>query len=440
MNVLMLGWEISPHITGGLGVACDGLLHGLHSVGSTSVTFVLPKLCGKENSAIATFIAAHSYARTAFCTEGDLAALSEELVNSRQVCNISAGKKITPPHTLAATLSAYRANREISLAPIFDYAARMPDLMKNTICDVIHAHDWLTLPAAVVAKQHSNRPFVAHIHSTEVERTGKHVNPDVFAIEFEGLKLADKVIAVSHLTRQVLVTHYNVDPRKVDVIYNAADHFPCEPPRLRTSDNEPVVLFIGRITHQKGPRYFIEAASLVLRRFEHAHFIMAGDGDLLPMVKSLVRLKGLQDHFHFPGFLDAPAVRSLLTRADIYVMPSVAEPFGIGALEAIRAGVPVVVSQQSGVTEVIDHLSCVEASDTHALAGAITDLLACPVLAYQQALHAQQQEAQLSWSRSAETLLLIYEAAIGSVSPPTSAPLSLVTDGQQNAKLNDIES
>jgi glycogen synthase len=423
MNVLMLGWELPPHITGGLGVACEGLLHGLHALGTTSVTFVMPKLCGEENGAIATFIAADSYAKAVICPGDSLAVLFDGFVGSRHIDNTSVRMRIATSRDPSPHLSVYGASQGIPLDPVFDYAARMPALMKNITCDVIHSHDWLTLPAGVVAKQYTSLPLVAHMHSTEVERAGERVNPDVFAVEREGLRWADRVVAVSHSTRQVLITHYGVDPRKVDVIYNAADHFPRSVPRRRAVDTDPVVLFVGRMTHQKGPRHFIEAASLVLRQFQEAHFVMAGDGDLLPMMKSLVKLKGLQSRFHFPGFLDASSVRSWLTRADVYVMPSVAEPFGIGALEAIRAGVPVVISQRSGVTEVIDHLYSVDASDARAIADAVVDVLVSPTHAYQQVQLAQQEEARLSWPRSAEAMLVAYQAARGNV--PSQASVSL---------------
>lgn len=403
VKVLMLGWELPPRLTGGLGTACEGLLRGLHSLGTTAVTFVVPSLHGGESDTLARLLAANAYPRAPLNQELALSTFRQAWPSLDEM-----GEASWRPSTLEPPVPAYGAYHGALLAPILDYAARMPALLAGAAFDVIHAHDWLTLPAAAIAKQRTNRPLIAHVHSTEVERAGTRAHRHVLAIEHEGLRLADRIVAVSQATRQVLVTHYGIDPAKVDVVYNAADQVPRITPRQRTIAADPVVVFIGRVTQQKGPHYFIEAACKLRRIWGHAKFVMAGDGDLLPTMKALVQARGLQQCFHFPGFLDAPSVRSWLERADVFIMPSLAEPFGIGALEAVRAGVPVVVSRHAGVAEVIEHLSRVDSGDAQAMADAVARLLASPDEAYRQAVNAQRDEAVWTWRRSAEAIQAIY--------------------------------
>lgn len=392
----MLGWELPPHITGGLGVACEGLLRGLHALGETSVTFVASTLPGGESEVSARIIAMDRFP------------LANESPLTARIDVAESGLHAAPARSITGATGAYNGS---SVLPALTYAARLPALLRHVPeIDVIHAHDWLTLPAAGRAKRVTQRPLAVHMHSTEIERAGGRAHPEIVAIERDGLASADAVVAVSEATRRVLVSHYGVSPAKVMVIHNAADHMPWTRPAPRVVKDDPVVTFVGRLTQQKGPRHFIEAASRVLRQFPEARFVMAGDGDQMQMARTLVIAKGLAPQFRFLGFLDAAGVRSCLTQSDLYVMPSIAEPFGIGALEAIHCGVPVVISAPCGVNESVFALTRVQAGDSAALAEAIIRLLNDPCGAYQQALCAQIEARHLTWCRAAEAVLTVYRA------------------------------
>jgi glycosyltransferase involved in cell wall biosynthesis len=218
--------------------------------------------------------------------------------------------------------------------------------------DIIHAHDWMTFPAGIAAKALSGKPLVVHVHATEIDRSGEHVNPAVFAIEKEGMMNADKVITVSNWTKKIAIRDYGIDESKIEVVHNGIN--PKETagagrdfsPQL----NSPVVTFLGRITHQKGPMYFVEAARKVHRQFPDVHFVVAGSGDQLPQMIERIAQEKLSDRFHFTGFLKGDDVDRVWAMSTVYVMPSVSEPFGIAPLEAIQAGVPVILSKQAGVS------------------------------------------------------------------------------------------
>ncbi|AGG90247.1 glycosyltransferase family 4 protein [Rhodanobacter denitrificans] len=383
MNVLMLGWELPPRITGGLGVACQGLLEGLSALEGISISFILPRLWGGERSGKSRLIAA---------------------------CDIEPWTRGQPDGRLkASTLSIDKgAYQGESVRAALNYARHIDNVMSvlGATPDLVHAHDWLTFPAAIRAKERLGCPLVAHVHSTEVERAGERMHPAIDDIERRGLIAADRVLAVSGRTRRLIIERYGIAPEKVKVIHNAADHHPWRSP-LR-SKKDRVVSFIGRVTWQKGPSNFIEAAHQVARRLPDTRFVMAGEGDRLAMMKTLCFARDLKDRVDFPGFLDAKGVEDLLAQSAVYVMPSLSEPFGIGALEAIRSGVPVVLSNACGVSEMVRHVQCVNAADSTALADAIVRCLTRPEEAAQQALLAQQEVASWSWCHAAAAIHTTY--------------------------------
>jgi glycosyltransferase involved in cell wall biosynthesis len=222
--------------------------------------------------------------------------------------------------------------------------------------DIIHAHDWLAYPAGIAAKAVSGKPLVIHVHATDFDRSGGNVNPVVYNMEKEGMDAADKIITVSNLTRDIVINKYNISPDKVETVYNAVEppsHSELDIPE-RTYDDK-IVTFLGRITMQKGPEYFIEAARMVLSRMPNVRFVMAGSGDMMErMIRHAAALR-ITDRFHFTGFLRGNDVFTMLRMSDVYVMPSVSEPFGISPLEAMQSNVPVIISKQSGVAEVLTH-------------------------------------------------------------------------------------
>lgn len=274
--------------------------------------------------------------------------------------------------------------------------------------DVIHAHDWLTYPAGIRAKEVSGKPLIVHVHATEFDRAGKNVDNRVFEIERQGMTEADKIIAVSQWTKDVIVGKYGIDPQKVTVVHNGIVASESMKIPFIPKIGDHVVTFLGRITYQKGPQYFVDAARKVLDYFPDTHFIMAGSGDLLSAMIDRVAQMKLSTRIHFTGFLKGEQMRQVWSVTDVYVMPSVSEPFGITPLEAIQAGVPVIVSNQSGVSEVVDHALKVDFWDTDALANAIINVLRHKGLSDSLRVNSRKEIGALTWRRAASKINELY--------------------------------
>jgi glycosyltransferase involved in cell wall biosynthesis len=293
------------------------------------------------------------------------------------------------------------------------YAAAARAIAREESFEIIHAHDWMTYLAGIAAKQESGRPLVVHVHSTEFDRSGLHVNQQIYDIERAGMHVADRVIAVSHLTKRICVERYGVDPDKVTVVYNAIDDDGGAgtlrfPPIRR---DERIVLFLGRITMQKGPEYFISAAKKVLERMENVRFIMAGGGDMARRMIELAAEMGIGHRVLFTGFLRGDDVRKVFRMADLYVMPSVSEPFGIAPLEALANNVPVLISKQSGVAEVLKHALKVDFWDVDEMANKILAVLRHPPLQQTLRDHGTIEVRRFSWTDSAKNCLDVYRLA-----------------------------
>ncbi len=296
---------------------------------------------------------------------------------------------------------------------VLNYALVAREIAANEKFDIIHAHDWLTYLAGVEAKRISGRPLVVHVHATEFDRSGENVNQTVYNIERYGMHNADIVITVSNWTRNIVINRYGVPPEKVFTVYNAVDHLPDYKKHYRKTVPEKIVTFLGRITFQKGPEYFVEAAKLVYDRCQDVRFVMAGSGDMYWKMIRLAASRGISDRFHFTGFLRGENVIRMLDISDVYVMPSVSEPFGISPLEAMRFNVPVIISKQSGVAEVLRHAIKVDFWDTYAIADSIYGLVKYEGLAKIFKKYARQELEQLKWENSARKVLWLYQKALG---------------------------
>lgn len=387
MNILMFGWEFPPYISGGLGTACAGLTKGLNAVGGVKTTFVLPKSNANPALDSTEFVDSIRFVQV------------DSTVPAAQSARVVPRK--TPASSYGGATMTGAAMRYASSA------ARM--LSDSDEFDVIHAHDWLTYTAGVHAKRMTGKPLVVHVHSTEYDRSGTTYDPDIYKIERLGMDMADKIIAVSNYTRDVIVERYGQHPDKIVTIYNATEKWDVIPRQRSAIEQRPVVTFLGRITYQKGPEYFVEAARLVLQKVAQVEFVMAGDGDLLPRMKSLVSALGMAEHFRFPGFIGAAEVRALFAQSDVYVMPSVSEPFGIAALEAINADVPVVLSSNCGAAELLDSVLTVAPDDCQAMADAIVRLITDPQYARALAAGAREEMRNVSWDESAGNLKGLYQ-------------------------------
>ncbi|CDN32271.1 Poly(glycerol-phosphate) alpha-glucosyltransferase [Mucinivorans hirudinis] len=274
--------------------------------------------------------------------------------------------------------------------------------------DIIHAHDWLTYFAGIAAKRVSGKPLVVHMHATEFDRTGENVNTIVYNIERTGMHGADKVCAVSNMTRQTVIDKYGVPADKVVTVHNGVLFKTESNAEVERNIDDKIVTFLGRITYQKGPDYFVEAAAKVLKKLPNVRFVMAGSGDMLNHVIRRVAKLGIADRFHFTGFLRGNDVQKMFALSDIYIMPSVSEPFGISPLEAMRANVPVIISKQSGVAEILETAVKVDYWDVDAMADAIYSLIKYPVLSDIYKDKGMDEVNTLTWDPAAKKLVEIY--------------------------------
>lgn len=427
----MFGWEFPPHIAGGLGTACYGMTYGLakHDV---RVIFIVPKAYGNEDQRYARIVNASDVDAPCGgdCGGDDLwQKLTFLQIDSNMVPYIA-------PEEFEVYAEECRRRGKAPGSPLqdvwkerYEFSGRYgPNLMEEVAryamvaaqvakdlegkFDVIHAHDWLTYYAGIAAKRVSGKPLVVHMHATEFDRSGEKVNQGVYNIERAGMQAADCVIAVSNLTRHIVIERYGIPADKVFTVHNAVRFNLAENTDEERAVPDKIVTFLGRITYQKGPDYFVEAAAKVLKRAKNVRFVMAGNGDMLNHVIRRVAKLGIADHFHFTGFLKGDEVQRMFALSDVYVMPSVSEPFGISPLEAMRSNVPVIISKQSGVAEVLDYAIKVDYWDVDAMADAIYGLISYPALAEMSSEKGLQEVTNLKWENAAREIASIYRALV----------------------------
>jgi glycosyltransferase involved in cell wall biosynthesis len=302
------------------------------------------------------------------------------------------------------------------MSEVMRYASAAGSIAKKVSFDIIHVHDWLTMLAGVEAKRISGKPLIVHAHALEFDRSGDNINKAVYDIEKYGMENADRVIAVSHYTKDTIIQKYGIDPAKVTVIHNAVtkDLVPYNS-QYKRMGKDKVVLFLGRITFQKGPDYFVEAAAKVLAHSDNVRFVMAGSGAMAPnMIERIAELK-LGRKFHFTGFLKGQEVEQMYRESDVYVMPSVSEPFGISPLEAMRYDVPVIISKTSGVAEVLSSALKVDFWDIDELAGKILAVLNHKSLRDELVARGSVELKTIQWDNAAARLTEVYNQFIPSV-------------------------
>jgi hypothetical protein len=280
--------------------------------------------------------------------------------------------------------------------------------------DVIHAHDWITYPAAVRIKEMTGKPLVVHVHSLETDRVGEKAKGDwnrVFEVELKGMQKADRVIPVSRYTQDCATEHYGIAEEKFYPVHNAID--PAETFRVPNLSGEKLVLFLGRVTFQKGPEFMVETAYKLLQVYPNVMFFVAGVGDMMDDLKKKVLERGIDHKFVFAGFLSKTNVRKILAQADVYFMPSVSEPFGLSALEAAQFDVPCVISRQSGVAEVLPNALNADFWDTETFANYIYGLLNYEGIRKDMVNRTRKDIAQLTWDDSARDVMEVYESIPG---------------------------
>ncbi|MBN2813696.1 MAG: glycosyltransferase [Bacteroidales bacterium] len=423
----MFGWEFPPHISGGLGTACYGLTKGLHSVGVNDILFVVPKAYGDEDATKVNIIDAGEivvsdrivdyksfFQKMRFIEVGSSIrpyASPEEYENLTEAER--AGVKYLVQSSFSGKLSFSGGYGQNLFQEIANYAVVASVIAYQQKFDIIHAHDWLAYPAGIAAKMISGKPLVVHVHATDFDRSGGSVNPSVYQIEKAGMEAADKVIAVSNLTRNIIIEKYGISPDKVVTVHNAVE--PLNNGELKFAEryiNDKIVTFLGRVTLQKGPEYFIEAAHLVLQKMKNVRFVMAGSGDMLNRMIGRVAALKIGHRFHFTGFLKGDDVHHMFSLSDVYVMPSISEPFGISPLEAMQSNVPVIISRQSGVSEILHHAIKVDFWDTHAMADAIYGILKYEGLPNMFKKHARLEVDNLKWEHAADKVKNIYQSLL----------------------------
>lgn len=411
-KVLMLGWEYPPHHSGGLGVACKGMAHALID-NDVHVCFMLPRTVDLKEHKVPILFADKHVTKTVTYTTPHLEVMARELNNpylssveyeKKLRTFVAAGGKIIP-RTLLEQVDYYSTLvRTLARQDLDSY-------------DVIHAHDWLCFPAAITAKELTGKPLIVHVHATEFDRCGgRHVNQLVYDREREGMQKADHIIAVSELTKRIIVEHYGIDPSKVTVVHNG--NTPANTQlggrfaslRHLREQGHKVVLFAGRITIQKGVDYFVHAAKKVLQHQKGVYFIVAGSGDMEQQIMRLTADLGISSNFLFTGYYTLEEQASLFSLADVLVMPSVSEPFGIIPLESMSNATPVIVSKQSGVSEVITHALKVDFWDTDEMANKILAVINHPVLKQTLTTEGLRQVGSITWDRAAKKLKGLYHA------------------------------
>jgi glycosyltransferase involved in cell wall biosynthesis len=445
MRVFMLGWEFPPFISGGLGTACYGLTKAMSSIG-TDIMFVLPRpvstpfsthvrlvsphpgsplaspttefrLDEFENVTFRTVNAALSpYANPADYEGGDLASKLKEAPSDAAKSEITASAVKAATASQALVGSGKQSGSPYGgdmFAEIQRYALLATEIARGESFDVVHAHDWMTFPAGLAVAALKNVPLIVHVHSTEFDRSGIHVDQRIYDIERRGMHGAMKVIAVSYLTKNQITHQYGVDPSKVEVVYNAIEPSTngFDEEKYSIHKDEKIVLFLGRITMQKGPEYFLAAAKKVLEVMDNVKFVMAGSGDMIRRTIEMAASLGIGHKVLFTGFLRGGDVEKVFKMADLYVMPSVSEPFGIAPLEAMSHDVPVIISKQSGVSEVLTHALKVDFWDINEMANKIIAVLKHPPLASTLRQHGSFEVRRLHWVDAARQCVQIYGQA-----------------------------
>jgi len=446
MKIFMLGWEFPPFISGGLGTACYGLTRGLNELGH-QIVFVLPQ---PVSSQYTTHVHLRSPGAPAVMAQGGPSG-SAEWCSSYTMKELANVEFRSIPSSLQAYATPEVARRRKTVgqtdedeadsaaegedaheplsvlaggaggghyggdmfAEIQRYARFAVRLARRESFDVIHAHDWMTYPAGIAVAAATGKPLVIHVHSTEFDRSGEHVNQRIYDIERQGIHAAQRVICVSHLTRNIVLNRYGAPGEKVEVVYNAidlnGDQHSLPPP---IGKDEKIVLFLGRITMQKGPEYFLAAAKKVLEHEQNVRFVMAGSGDLIRRSIEMAAEMGIGHKVVFTGFLRGDDVARVFKMADLYVMPSVSEPFGIAPLEALSHEVPVLISKQSGVSEVLGHALKVDFWDVNEMANKIIAVLRHPPLQATLREHGSFEIRKLTWRDSAQGCVRVYGTAI----------------------------
>ncbi len=448
VRVLMLGWEYPPRFAGGLGKACQGLSQALAKAGA-QVFFVLPTFPERKTERHLEVVGAREClleagwdvdapTRSVSLEEEEVTFIRSEAklfpygmhpsdpvpkrimsaFESLDIEKRTAPVFGAPVGFRSGTSGGAKANQEIYgknlWSEIEKFSFTVRHLADSHEVDCVHAHDWMTFPAAFEFQRATGVPVFLHVHATEYDRSGESVNRDVFQIEREGFRRSTHIFAVSRYTAGIVERFYGVPKQKISVVYNAPEDHAKQVSASPDDPREPQVVFLGRLTFQKGPDHFLRAAAIVSGLDKKAKFIYCGTGDMLDWLRKQAHELGIEKRVHFAGFVDPAGVDQILQRSKVLVMPSVSEPFGLVALEAIHCGIPVILSKQSGVREVLPRALQVDFWDHEKLADQILAALRLPALSNQLVYDGMELIQHLSWEKSAQRVLRGYRQHLGS--------------------------
>ncbi len=413
MKALMFGWEFPPHILGGLGTASYGLTRGMALQPDMEITFVIPRPHGDEDQSFLKIIGTCNV--PVVWRDVDWNFVNErigtimhpdEYFHLRNHIRYDYSRIGTNELGCIGFSGRYPDNL---LEEISNYEAAASVIAHAYPFDIIHSHDWLTYPAGIFAKQITGKPLVIHVHATDFDRSRGNVNPTVYGIEKRGMDTADHIITVSDLTREIVIEKYHIDPNKVSTVHNAVEPLANVDTFVKEPRKDKIVTFLGRITMQKGPEYFVEAAARVLEKTRHVRFVMAGSGDMMNQMIHLVAQRGIADKFHFTGFLKGSEVHNMLAQSDVYMMPSVSEPFGISPLEAMQVGTPTIISKQSGCAEILTHAIKTDYWDIDAMADAVYSIVKYPAMYQSLREEGRAEVNRITWEDAGKKVRAIYD-------------------------------
>ena len=418
MKALMFGWEFPPHILGGLGTASFGLTKGMSKQQDLEITFVIPKAQGDEDQSFLRIFSASTVPVVWRDTNWEYVdSKIGKLVNPQQYFiwrdNIRDDYSYIGTNELGCIEFSGRYPDNLQ-EEIQNYRAVAGIIARSMDFDVIHSHDWLTYPAGVLAKQITGKPLVIHVHATDFDRSRGNVNPQVYGIEKYGMDMADHIITVSDLTRKIVIEKYHIDPAKVTTVHNAVEPIRKEIADLKVEKREDrkTVTFLGRITMQKGPEYFVEVAYRVLQKANNVRFVMAGSGDMMEQMIRHAAYRKITDKFHFTGFLKGMQVYEMLKASDVYIMPSVSEPFCISPLEAMQVGVPTIISKQSGCAEILNNVIKTDYWDIDAMADAVYSIITYPAMAKYLKEKGKEEVDNIKWEYAGQKVRDIYNKVL----------------------------
>lgn len=424
-KILMIGWEYPPKIIGGLAIATHGIAKALGELGH-KILFILPRISGHEPKEKNVFIMGVNSKYLPLSRDEILKFLKETL--HLNLIDIYQSKEYISPSQFSSSLEnsdpylfqeliesdreyylegGYGQNLYFEIQAFAEFVAKIASKLK--VLDIIHAHDWMTFPAALYAKHLTNKPIILHVHATEFDRSGDNPNPYVYELEKHSFHHADAIITVSNYTKNIIVEKYNINPDKIFPVYNAMDFQYKETTEIKKPIRQKIVLFLGRITFQKGPDYFVRAAKKVIEKVSNVKFLMVGTGDWYHRMIEMAADLGIGKYFHYTGFVSREKIDQIFKISDVYVLPSVSEPFGLTVLEALKAGVPVIVSKQSGVSEIIQNAIKVDFWDVDDIANHIIKIIADEDYKVQLKQKINEEKInEISWYDSARKIEEVY--------------------------------